>query len=63
MDEEVIAMRRVAEAARALYEHERGIIEVASEGDIAQSIFWQKTQELTSTLNNDLREWIESEKS
>ena len=57
MDEETQQMRQVAEAARALWEHESTILEILRRGDYELKKYHDRTAELRSDLNTQLLAW------
>lgn len=57
MDKETQQMRRVAEAARALWEHEATILEILRRGDYELKKYHDRTDELRSVLNAELVVW------
>jgi len=57
MDEEVVAMRRVAEAARAYYAHLAGLKDVLEDGDLARAAFDRESQYLGWKVRIALQEW------
>jgi hypothetical protein len=57
MDEEVAAMRRVAEATRAHYAHHAGLKDVLGDGDLARAAFDRESQYLGWKVRITLQEW------
>lgn len=57
MDEEVAAMRQVAEATRAYYAHQAGLKDVLGDGDIAREAFDRESQDLGWKVRTALQEW------